>query len=289
MTRDISAILAEWEFQPGQLSARVIAAEDGEPRLQVRLDLGIIQMHLEGRPDGLTPYGFRSLLDYFEDQFEADRDRDSFGEPGDHEDGSGPGSAGAEDSGPGGGSERDGASSPGEPTAEPRVALTPEDCRGLREELSQFNQRAVALSAMDDHERVARDAARNLRVIDVCKEKAQAEADQTMLEQYRPYFIAMRYRALANMAMRDSEPKAALVLIDEGLEVLKVAYAATGKQGGFEQSTEVKSLRAMRESLVPQLPLSQKAELRRRLAEALEQENYELAAILRDELKQLKE
>jgi hypothetical protein len=282
MTRDISAILAEWEFQPGQLSARVIAAEDGEPRLQVRLDLGLIQMHLEGRPDGQMPYGFRSLLDYFEGQFEAGRIDEPF-EQGDEQGDPELGPSGEE-----GG--RDGEEANADlPGGEPRSHLTPEDCRALREELSQFNQRAVALNAMEDHERVARDAGRNLRVLDLCKEKAMAEADQTMLEQYRPYFITMRCRALASMALRDSEAKGAVVVIDEGLDALKVAYAGSSKPDAFEQSPEVRTLRSMRESLIPQLPLSQKAELRQRLAEALEQENYELAAILRDELKQLKD
>jgi hypothetical protein len=282
MTRDISAILAEWEFQPGQLSARVIAAEDGEPRLQVRLDLGLIQMHLEGRPDGQMPYGFRCLLDYFESQLEAGRMDGPFEaseEQGEADLGSSGDEAGRE-------AEEIEAELPG---LEPRSHLTPEDCRALREELSQFNQRAVALNAMEDHERVARDAGRNLRVLDLCKEKAQAEADQMMLEQYRPYFIAMRCRSLASMALRDSEAKAAVVVIDEGLEALRAAYAGSAKSDAFEQSPEVRTLRSMRESLIPQLPLSQKAELRRRLAEALEQENYELAAILRDELKQLKD
>ena len=45
----------------------------------------------------------------------------------------------------------------------------------------------------------------------------------------------------------------------------------------------------MREALVPKLPVSQRAELRARLDEALMQENYELAAILRDELRMLPE
>ena len=38
---------------------------------------------------------------------------------------------------------------------------------------------------------------------------------------------------------------------------------------------------------VPKLPVSQKSDLRRRLDEALKNENYELAAILRDELRLL--
>ena len=48
-------------------------------------------------------------------------------------------------------------------------------------------------------------------------------------------------------------------------------------------------LRGMRDALVPKLPVSQKSELKDRLARAIEQENYELAAILRDELRLLKD
>jgi protein-arginine kinase activator protein McsA len=43
----------------------------------------------------------------------------------------------------------------------------------------------------------------------------------------------------------------------------------------------------MRDALVPKLPLSQRAELRQRLEAAIAAENYELAAILRDELRML--
>jgi protein-arginine kinase activator protein McsA len=57
----------------------------------------------------------------------------------------------------------------------------------------------------------------------------------------------------------------------------------------FERSKEVEMLRAMREALVPKLPVSQKSELRARLDQAILNENYELAAILRDELRLLPE
>jgi len=289
MNRDISAILAEWDYQAGQLSVRIVPAEDGEPRLQVRLDLGILQMHLDGRPDGELPYGFRSLLDYYESQFELPRgETRGYGADDDEEadDDAIDSTSGDSAASP---SEPDGPKGLGDLPFEARQSLSAEDCRQLREELSQFNQRAVSLGVMDDYERVIRDATRNLRVLDLCKEKAESEADQSVLEQYRPYFIAMRYRAMANMAIRDAEPKAAVVVLDEGLEALKACYAAAGKPKSFDQSSEAQSLRAIREGLVPQLPLSQKAELRRRLADALAQENYELAAILRDELKQLKD
>ena len=43
----------------------------------------------------------------------------------------------------------------------------------------------------------------------------------------------------------------------------------------------------MRDALVPRLPASQRVELEERLRAAIDAENYELAAILRDELRLL--
>ena len=45
----------------------------------------------------------------------------------------------------------------------------------------------------------------------------------------------------------------------------------------------------MRDALVPKLPMSQRVELQERLQAAINAENYELAAVLRDELKLLRE
>jgi len=259
MTRDITAILNEWPFQPGQISARVVEGEDGEPRIQIRLDLGLLQMHAEGRPDGQRPYGFPSLLDYYDSL----RDREELTDL-----------AADEES---------------EEAASETLTINVEDSRALREELAQYNQRALALLALEDFECVVRDSSRNLRVLDLCKSAAEQEDDRTVLEQYRPYILMMRYRALASQAVKDNEAKAALLVIDEGLAALKVCYGDMGKPNLYEASTEVQMLRGIRDQLVPKLPLSQKAELKRRLGEAIEQENYELAAILRDELKQLKD
>src|SRR5262245_64616572 len=58
MNRDLSKLLREWPFQPGQITARIVTGEDGEPKVQVRLDLGIIQLNADGRPDGEKPFGF---------------------------------------------------------------------------------------------------------------------------------------------------------------------------------------------------------------------------------------
>jgi protein-arginine kinase activator protein McsA len=44
----------------------------------------------------------------------------------------------------------------------------------------------------------------------------------------------------------------------------------------------------MKEALIPQLPPSERADIKERLAAAIASENFELAAILRDELRLLR-
>ncbi len=66
MSKDITTILAGWDFNPDELQVRIIAGDDGRERIQTRVDLGVLQMELAGRPDGQKPHGFESLLDFYE-------------------------------------------------------------------------------------------------------------------------------------------------------------------------------------------------------------------------------
>ena len=56
-------LLDGWEFEPDQLQVRFITGDDGREKIQMRIDLGVIQMEIDGRPDGERPEGFESLLD----------------------------------------------------------------------------------------------------------------------------------------------------------------------------------------------------------------------------------
>ncbi|MBX3358017.1 MAG: UvrB/UvrC motif-containing protein [Phycisphaeraceae bacterium] len=248
MSADLSKILGRWPYESGQLNVRLIEGDDGEPRIQLRVDLGILQMRTEGRPDGLRPMGHESLLEYHEQRLD--------------EVVAGEGSAAT-------------------------FVLNEDECRELREEAVQYYHRYVCLLALEDFEGVIRDTTRNLRVIDLCVKYAETEADRTALEQYRPYITMMRARALASQALKDNEPKAAIHAIDQGLDALKSYFSDSGRAEAYDESAEVRHLRGMRDALIPKLPVSQKGELRQRLAQAIEEENYELAAILRDELKML--
>jgi hypothetical protein len=66
--QDIDFILSDWPFQPGVIAARIVQAEDGREVLQMRIELGILQMETSGRPDGLRPAGAETYLDYLNSQ-----------------------------------------------------------------------------------------------------------------------------------------------------------------------------------------------------------------------------
>ncbi len=272
MDHDITPLLEEWPFEPGSINVRVIKGIDNEPKIQVRLDLGIIQMTTTGRPDGKQPFGFPSLLEYFEHRLDEWQMLDPENR------------AAPEGESVGIGEEDDDATSENTPD---EFRLSPEECQALREEAAQYYHRYVALLVLEDYEGVIRDTTRNLRVADLCRDYAEEESDRTVLEQVRPYILMMRARACASQALEDDEPKAAVLAIDEGIEAIRAHFESLGEPDEFDESREVEMLRAMREALVPKLPVSQKAELRERLEEAIRKENYELAAILRNELRMM--
>lgn len=67
MGQDIDKALAGWEFKPGMIQARLVTAADGRQVIQLRIDLGVLQMELKGRPDGMRPNSFVTYLDYLRD------------------------------------------------------------------------------------------------------------------------------------------------------------------------------------------------------------------------------
>jgi hypothetical protein len=64
MSLDLNDLLRDWPHEPGQLKVRKITGSDGREKLQLRIDLGLIQMELAGRPDGQRPHDYESLLEY---------------------------------------------------------------------------------------------------------------------------------------------------------------------------------------------------------------------------------
>lgn len=87
-SKGLDELLREWKFDPHALSVRLVKGADGRDVIQMRVDLGILQMETQGRPDGEQVEGYATFLDRIlelekqdpdfvmdDDQcFEADRD-----------------------------------------------------------------------------------------------------------------------------------------------------------------------------------------------------------------------
>lgn len=60
----IDRILRDWPYDPDALNVRMIKGDNGRSVIQMRVDLGLLQLEVEGRPDGFRPQGFESYYDF---------------------------------------------------------------------------------------------------------------------------------------------------------------------------------------------------------------------------------
>src|SRR6266566_5674257 len=64
MSLDLNTILKDWPHESGSIKVRKITGLDGCEKLQLRVDLCVLQMEMSGRPDGQHPHNCESLLQY---------------------------------------------------------------------------------------------------------------------------------------------------------------------------------------------------------------------------------
>jgi len=246
MSFDIGHILNDWPYEPGQVTARRIRGDDGRDKIQLRLDLGILQMEAAGRPDGERPHGHDSLLAYYEQQLQRHR-------------------AGHD--------------------TDKGFELDERACELLRAEAVMYYHRYLAEFVLEDFKAVERDTMRNLRLFDFCSAHAKEESDRYILEQYRPYVLMMCARARGRAALRDKRPKAALKAVSQGIQTIKAFYRHLDQENLIENSAEIAILDAMGTDIKSRIPVDPVRRLKNRLAAAVREERYEDAAALRDQLR----
>jgi hypothetical protein len=247
--KDISHILKGWEYEAGTINVRRITGNDGQPKLQMRLDLGLLQMEMDGRPDGERPHGCESLLDYFEKRLKEHRKKNG---------------------------------------SEIGFRLNPSQCQSLREEALMYYHRYLSLFVLGEFLGVARDTARNLRVLDICGKYASDEQDRLVLEQYRPYVIMMNARALASIEFDANNFRRALSIVKRGMRDIREFFARFGQDDAYTHSNEVKILRRFGREIKRKLPVDPVKQLQVQLNRAVKEERYEEAARLRDEIEKQK-
>jgi hypothetical protein len=72
----IDDLLRTWPYTSGGLIARIVKGHDKRDVIQLRIDMGLMQMEVTGRPDGESPAGAETYYDYL--LSEAIREGDEF-------------------------------------------------------------------------------------------------------------------------------------------------------------------------------------------------------------------
>ena len=263
MKHDISRLLDSWEYKPGQVLVRRFKSKDGTEKIQLRLDLGVLQMNAEGRPDGKRPLGHESLFHHLVDQLEKHRAA--------HE-----------------GSDEE-------------FVLSGEDCARLQQEAIQYHHRYICLYQLGDYTAVVRDAERNLEVFDFVDEFAETDELSWALQQFRPQLLLMLTRARGMIALEKKEFAATAREVENGIAAIREFYIAFERPELADQSGEIASLEQWLENLrnnrekrgdkpeaEPPQQLSERRRLEQALQDAVSREDYEQAARVRDALKNLK-
>jgi len=246
--QDIRQILDRWPYKPGEINVRRVIGNDNKVKIQMRLNLGLLQMEPTGRPDGQRPFGKESLLDYYEgklNDYVLRHDTDK------------------------------------------GFTVGAQGCAELSEEGLQYYRRYLGNFFLKEYAAVIRDTERNIRLLDFMRKYARHEADRDALEGYRPYTLMMNVQAKAHLALEEGDLDQALAEVNAGLQKVRSFFTDQGQHELLRKSTEVQTLTDLRDQLLSQKPRSRLEVLRERMHHAVEAEQYERAARLRDQIDEL--
>ncbi len=246
---DLESTLRDWPYEAEKISVRKVLGAGGSVKIQMRVELGILQLEAEGRPDGSIPYGCQTLVDYHQKRLTR------------HEETTG---------------------------AALGYGLTSEECHCLRLEASLFYRRYIAYFVLEEYANVYRDTAHSLRVFDLCRDYAIDPEDRTTLEEFRPYVLMMDARAQAYQASEQGEPASALAHVNRGIMYVKSHLEQQGRSEAIRGSEELKILRALGAEFSQDVPRGSLIATRKALQSAIDEERFEEAARLRDELDSLR-
>jgi hypothetical protein len=249
MSFDISHLLDDWEYQPGQVVVRRFKGRDGRDKIQLRVDLGMLQMNAEGRPDGKRPFGQPSLFEHYRARLHRH--------------------VAAHDG------------------SDEGFTLKAEDCVRLQLEALQYHHRYICFLQLEDYDAVVRDAERNLAVFEFVGRHAESEELAWSLRQFQPQLLMVLTRASAEQSLATGDYAAAVGHIEDGLEKIRAFYREHMRAELLEQSCDIQSLEKWLSEVRARRPLSEREKLEQALLDAVKREDYEQAAQMRDALRQL--
>ena len=224
---------------------RIIEGDDGREVLQVRTPVGIEQFELEGRPDGARPHNRESAFDFYLGRLERLR------------------AAGEEDS----------------------FHLNHSECAELFEEGVLYYFRYLHLFQLEDWFRTARDTNRNLKLFDFVHQYAMRKEDRSHLEQWRPYIIRINAIARAMVEVHEHAHERALEILRENIEKIALLDEIDNQTFQVERDRSIQALRETLEQIEKTKPLTEIEQLEKQLREAIDAQEFERAAKLRDRIR----
>lgn len=246
MKQDISELLQEWPFDPDN-NIRIIHIERNRDVMQVRQPMGIEQYELDGRPDGIRPFGRESFLSKLQDRL------------------------------------RDHIVSYGN---ENGFSLSKEDFHMLQNEGILYYYRYLHLFQINDFKRTARDTEHNLHICDFVEKYGGEDIDSDEILQYKPYILRMRAVARAMTILNDNIRDEAEIVLEEAIEEINSMEDVDTPAFKFEKIRSIQYL----ESTLRQISANKDdpvIELEKELQKAVEAEEYERAAEIRDRIEAL--
>jgi hypothetical protein len=229
--------------------ARIICGEDGREVLQVRTPLGLEQYEMDGRPDGLRPLGMESALEHHLHHLNQAK---FAGREADFE-------------------------------------LDPEQCSAIFQEGTLYYFRYVRLFQLKDWARTVRDTARNLRAFDFLHHYARREEDQQFLEKWRPYVLRVNASAAAMLEVDKGAYDDASRVTREAIRHIESLEDLEDETFRFERERSLTALRELESQIQKNRPLSELEKLEHQLRRAIDTQEFERAARLRDRIRELRQ
>jgi hypothetical protein len=156
----------------------------------------------------------------------------------------------------------------------------------MQNEAILFYYRYLLLFQLNDFDRVERDTKHNLRICELLENYCDDEDGRNAVLQFKPYIVRINAMARAMRCVRDEDPESARSIIDQAITEIQSLQAIESPAFQFERVRSVNFLRSARDQ-ISDAPDNPRKKLEEELNKAVQNEDYERAAELRDRIRDL--
>ncbi len=242
MKKDIDAALANWDYKAETIQARQVTAHDRRTVLQMRLDMGIVQMEAVDRPDGTRPHGHATYFDFLK------------------------------------------AKSAAAVAANRDFQLNEEHCREADREFMQFYQRRICWLTLGEYRKAVEDADHTIHFMDFVRDHSPSEEFTEAHEQYRAFVLFHRTQAAAAADAEDEDAEGAIDVLRSGAAAIReILIEEEAEEFDEENDPMLLQLKRLEEEIRSRHNIG--LTMQEQLDTAIANEQYEVAARLRDEMR----